>query len=61
MFTLITSIIAIILSVIDNSLNLYAVESVGILSAIYSLFICLPSIAVTARRLHDTNRTVGGF
>jgi uncharacterized membrane protein YhaH (DUF805 family) len=57
MFSLITAIIAIIFSVIDSSLNLYMVEGVGILSTIYSLFICLPSLAVTARRLHDTNRS----
>ena len=29
----------------------------GLLSGLYDLFILIPSIAVTVRRLHDTNRT----
>ena len=33
----------------------------GLLSAIYALLTLLPSIAVTARRLHDTGRSLWNF
>ncbi|MDH4322283.1 MAG: DUF805 domain-containing protein [Desulfobulbaceae bacterium] len=30
---------------------------IGLLSALYSLAMCVPSLAVTVRRLHDTGRS----
>src|SRR5436190_1392454 len=54
MFTLFSVIISIVLSTIDSQL---LKASPGILSSIYSLAVLLPSLAVTARRLHDTGRT----
>jgi uncharacterized membrane protein YhaH (DUF805 family) len=50
-FVLFNFIIIIILSIIDQAIGS------AILSTIYSLAVLIPSIAVTVRRLHDTNRT----
>lgn len=57
-FFLYSLILTIILSVIDNALGWYnSAEEVGILSGVFTLLILLPSLAVTARRLHDTGRS----
>ncbi|MCW8345096.1 MULTISPECIES: DUF805 domain-containing protein [Vibrio] len=54
----ISVLISVILTIIDNALGWYSVsEEIGILSGIFTLFIILPSLSVTARRLHDTGRT----
>ena len=37
--------------------SFYAANSLGLLSGLYTLAVLLPSIAVTVRRLHDTDRT----
>jgi uncharacterized membrane protein YhaH (DUF805 family) len=50
-FTLISFIISLVLSILDNMLKL------GFLDSIYSLAVLLPSLAVTVRRLHDTDRS----
>lgn len=50
MFALINFGIAIALNIVANLLGL------GILSFLYSLAVFLPSLAVTIRRLHDTDR-----
>ena len=61
--------ILIVLSLIDTLLgtggfratsgggSFYAANSLGLLSGLYTLAVLLPSIAVTVRRLHDTDRT----
>lgn len=51
MFILFYLIFAIVLAVID------AVLGLGILIPVYSLALLVPSIAVTVRRLHDTDRS----
>jgi len=56
MFVLINVVISIGLSIVDNVLGTKTAGS-GILSGIYSLAVLLPSLAVTVRRLHDTNRS----
>jgi len=50
MFALINFGIVIALNIVTNLLGL------GILSFIYNLAVFLPSLAVTIRRLHDTDR-----
>lgn len=50
-FNLISFVISLVLSVIDNALSL------GFLASLYGLAVLLPSLAVTVRRLHDTNRS----
>jgi uncharacterized membrane protein YhaH (DUF805 family) len=52
MFVLINAIIMIGLTVIET-----VVGGPGILGTLYSLAVLVPSLAVGARRLHDTNRS----
>ncbi|MGE8082111.1 DUF805 domain-containing protein [Peribacillus loiseleuriae] len=52
MFVLISGIISIVLSILESVANLSP-----FLTALYSLAILLPSLAVGARRLHDTGRS----
>ncbi len=52
-FMLFNVIISIVLGVIDGFIGM----DIGILGAIYSLAVFLPSLAVTIRRLHDTDRS----
>jgi uncharacterized membrane protein YhaH (DUF805 family) len=51
MFALINFVIMVILSALDMALG------IGLLSGLYALGVLLPSLAVGARRLHDTGRT----
>ncbi|WP_321326023.1 DUF805 domain-containing protein [Thiomicrorhabdus sp.] len=58
MFYLFYIIFYIILSVLENALGLTLGEfGEGILTIIYSLALLIPSIAILARRLHDTGRS----
>jgi len=52
MFLLFNMIIAVVLGFIEGLFG-----SPGILGAIYSLAVLVPSIAVSMRRLHDTGRS----
>ena len=60
-FTLFAIIANIILNILDTAVfgTTMASEAgnVGIFSALFSLAIVIPSIAVAARRLHDVNRS----
>jgi uncharacterized membrane protein YhaH (DUF805 family) len=57
-FLLFSSLIVIALSVIDSITGSYNEDTGwGLLSGLYSVAVLLPSIAVGARRLHDTSRT----
>ncbi|WP_416191706.1 DUF805 domain-containing protein [Neisseria sp. CCUG12390] len=58
MFTLVNVIIAFVLGMVDAVLGTFDPETgIGLLGAVYALAVLLPSIAVTTRRLHDTNRS----
>jgi uncharacterized membrane protein YhaH (DUF805 family) len=60
MFVLFSTIISIILSIIDRLIGTdygSGTTSGGILSSIYGLAVLVPTIAVAVRRLHDTNRS----
>lgn len=50
-FFLFNVLISIVLAIIDS------VVGIGVLYAIYSLAVLIPSIAVGIRRLHDTDRS----
>lgn len=52
MFVLFNVIITIVLGLIDRLLGIS-----GVLSGIYGLAVLVPGIAVSIRRLHDTNRS----
>jgi uncharacterized membrane protein YhaH (DUF805 family) len=51
MFTLVSGIISVVLAILDNVLT------TSLLGVLYSLAVLLPSLAVGARRLHDTGRS----
>lgn len=65
MFVLVNVAISIVLGIVDTATgtaNAYAMGgmasySPGILGSIYALAVLIPSIAVTVRRLHDTDRS----
>jgi uncharacterized membrane protein YhaH (DUF805 family) len=57
MFTLISVLISIVLSVLDTAAGLTSASGLGVLSTLYGLAVLVPSIAVGARRLHDTGRS----
>ncbi|MCM2579382.1 DUF805 domain-containing protein [Streptomyces meridianus] len=52
MFTLVSVVISIVLTIVDK-----AVLDSSILNGLYSLAVLLPTLAVGARRLHDTGRS----
>ena len=57
-FVLFNIIVSIVLGVIDGLLGTSGSSAgAGLLSGIYGLAVLIPSLAVTVRRLHDTDRT----
>jgi uncharacterized membrane protein YhaH (DUF805 family) len=57
-YYLINTLIYIVLSLIDVLTGTFNADlSIGLLNGIYTLAVLIPSIAVTVRRLHDTNRS----
>ncbi|EAQ31744.1 MULTISPECIES: DUF805 domain-containing protein [Idiomarina] len=58
MFILFNFVIGFFLGIIDGLLGTYNAEAqVGLLGALYGLFVLIPSIALGVRRLHDIGRT----
>jgi uncharacterized membrane protein YhaH (DUF805 family) len=57
-FTLFNVLIAVTLAMIDMYTGTFDEEvGLGLLSGLYALAMIVPSIAVTVRRLHDTDRS----
>lgn len=58
MFTLINTVISFVLSFVDGMVGTMDMTTgMGLLSGIYTLLVLIPSIAVSVRRLHDTNHS----
>ncbi|MEN8008107.1 MAG: DUF805 domain-containing protein [Candidatus Krumholzibacteriota bacterium] len=57
MFVLINVVVSLVLAAIDYSMGSMNSAGYGLLGGIYTLAILLPTIAVSVRRLHDTNRS----
>jgi uncharacterized membrane protein YhaH (DUF805 family) len=57
MFILITTIISIVLTIVDMVLGLDITEDTGLLSGLFSLILIIPSLSVTFRRLHDIGKS----
>ena len=57
MFTLVSTIISIVLGLLDGLVGLSSSNGVGVLGGLYSLAVLIPSLAVGVRRLHDTGRS----
>jgi uncharacterized membrane protein YhaH (DUF805 family) len=57
-FVLFNVLALVALGVLDVVLGTYSEETeVGLFSGLYALAVLIPSLAVTIRRLHDTNRS----
>ena len=57
-FTLINILIITVLGTIDSNIGTYDIEAdIGLLEGIFVLAVAIPSLAVSVRRLHDTNRS----
>ncbi len=57
-FVLFNIIISIVLAVIDGVTGSFSAEAgMGLLGGIYTLAVLIPGIAVSVRRLHDTERS----
>ena len=57
-FLLFNIAISVVLAIIDGATGTFSEEmGVGLLGGVYALAVLLPSIAVSVRRLHDTDRT----
>ena len=57
-FVLFNLIISIILAVVDNVTGSFSAEvGMGLLGGLYMLAVLIPGIAVSVRRLHDTDRS----
>ena len=57
-FALFNLLISIVLAVIDGVTGTLSAEAgIGLLGAFYALAVLIPGIAVSVRRLHDTNRS----
>lgn len=59
MYILIGFLISIVLSIIDNSLDLFyfSLDEQSLLSSIYSLIVFIPGLAVSVRRPHDIGKS----
>ncbi|NEA32895.1 DUF805 domain-containing protein [Streptomyces sp. SID13031] len=57
MFVLFSWIISIIVNILDRIIGTDSGNGGGLLGSIFSLAILIPSLAVAARRLHDTGRS----
>jgi uncharacterized membrane protein YhaH (DUF805 family) len=57
MFFLFNIIFAAIASILDGIIGTRGESGIGVIHAIYSLFVLIPGLAVTVRRLHDTDRS----
>lgn len=57
-FVLISIVIFVALNIVDHSIGTVVSKSgIGLFSGFYSVVVFIPNIAVSIRRLHDTNRT----
>ncbi len=57
-FALFNFIAGIVLAILDRTFgSISAATGVGILGTIYGLAVLIPSLAVSVRRLHDTDRS----
>ncbi len=57
-FTLVNVLVNLVMAIIDRVIgSLMQMDNFGFFGVIYALFIMIPSIAVTVRRLHDSGRS----
>ena len=56
-FALFVVLISVVLTIIDSMIGTMTSQGAGILSGLFCLAVLIPSLAVGARRLHDTDRS----
>jgi uncharacterized membrane protein YhaH (DUF805 family) len=56
-FVLFSTIASVLLMIVDSVLGTKTATGMGLLGGLYSLGVLVPSLAVSVRRLHDTNRS----
>jgi len=56
-FALFVVLISVVLTIIDSMIGTMTSQGAGILSGLFCLAVLIPSLAVGARRLHDTGRS----
>ena len=57
-FVLVNFVILMVLVAVDNAIGTFSgTARIGLLSGIFVLAVFIPGIAVTVRRMHDTNRS----
>jgi len=56
-FILFTALVSVVASTIDAVLGTMTQTGLGLIGTVVSLALLLPSLAVTVRRLHDTDRS----
>ena len=57
MFLLFNVIVSFVLGIVDGILGMKTGSGFGVLGGLYTLAVLLPSLGVTVRRLHDTDRS----
>ncbi len=59
LYTLVIMIVSVILSIIDGALGLAdsVAPGLGLISLIFTLLVFIPGLAISIRRLHDTDRS----
>ena len=57
LFNLFSVLISLLLTLIDNSVDFKFIGNIGVLTALYSIFIFIPSLSVSVRRLHDVGKS----
>lgn len=55
-FIIVNAVLGFILIILDSVLNHYIANDIRILSGIYGLFVFIPGLSVSFRRLHDINK-----
>ena len=57
LFNLLSVIISLLFSIIDSSVDFKFAGNIGTLTALYSIFIFVPSLSLSVRRLHDVGKS----
>ena len=57
LFNLLSLLIGLIFIMIDSSFDLKSTGNIGDLTTLYFIFIFIPSLSVSARRLHDVGKS----
>lgn len=57
LFNFLSILISLIFTIIDSLVDFKFVSNIGVLTALYSICIFIPSLSVSVRRLHDVGKS----